>query len=137
MPLQLVCLLMARQTPSPTLSRIDIYVNQVCAPGNLHSSRGPRPLQPARDRLSHLVSRPADHQNPYSTLTVLRPSQHIGNAPAFKAHVFDHGAVAGALPIMPNDITGRTLAQAFGNAILRSLLKDDVSSKCVRSAGCQ
>jgi len=37
---------------------------------------------------------------------VLRPSQHIGNAPAFKAHVFDHGPAAGALPIMPKDFLG-------------------------------
>jgi hypothetical protein len=95
--------LAARQTARHALPHVKHWPDDVCQPENLQSLPDRQPHEYAEHPSSHRISLTADHQTPYSTLTVLRPSQHIENAPAFTLTSSIQAAVAGALPIMPND----------------------------------
>ena len=81
--LPLVCPLAARQTAYPGPLRVERFPHDVCRPKKVQSPTHRESHEHAEHPSLHRLSRTADHQNPYSTLTVLRPSQHIGNAPAF------------------------------------------------------
>ena len=100
-----MCPLAARQTARHALPHVKRWPDDVCQPEKPQSLPDRQSHDYAEHPSSHRLSSARDHQNPYSTLTVLRPSQHIGNAPAFTLTSSIQAAVAGALPIMPNDFT--------------------------------